>query len=233
MKKLFIVISLMSLLYGCNTMKEARDIRESPMPERYYYGQEPPSNKQNTDGSLWRNTASLYEDRKARRVNDLLTVVINEQSAASKKATTNSSRTATQDDSIGDMLGIPTTASLEIARKYMHFTPSVKGSAKSNFSGKGDTTREGKLTATITAKVVEVLPNGNLIIESRKEILANNEKEILVFRGIVNPDNISSNNTIQSQYVADAQIYLVGDGVLSDKQSQGWFTRLIDSVWPF
>ncbi|MCX8070289.1 MAG: flagellar basal body L-ring protein FlgH [Thermodesulfovibrionales bacterium] len=232
MKKIFILIIFVYALYGCNTMREARDIKEAPMPDRYYYENEP-SPKKASDGSLWRNTASLYEDRKARRVNDLLTVVINEQSAASKKATTNSSRTATQDDSIGDMLGIPTTASLEIARKYMHFTPSVKGSAKSNFSGKGDTTREGKLTATITAKVIEVLPNGNLVIESRKEILANNEKEILVFRGIVNPDNISSNNTIQSQYVADAQIYLVGDGVLSDKQSQGWFTRLIDSVWPF
>ncbi|MFQ3574768.1 MAG: flagellar basal body L-ring protein FlgH, partial [Thermodesulfovibrionales bacterium] len=111
--------------------------------------------------------------------------------------------------------------------------PSVNGSAKSNFAGKGDTTREGRLNATITAKVMEVLPNGNLVIESRKEILANNEKEILVFRGIVNPDNISANNTVQSQYVADAQIYLVGDGVLSDKQSQGWFTRFIDSIWPF
>lgn len=231
--KIFIVFLVLTTLYGCNTLREAKDIREAPMPDRYYDSQDSGKRVRHSEGSLWRDTASFYEDRKARRVNDLVTIIISEQSAASKKATTNASKTATQDDSVSDMLGLPTTASLQIAKKYMHFSPSVKGSAKSNFAGKGDTTREGKLTATITAKVMEVLPNGNLVIESRKEILANNEKEILVFRGIINPDNISSNNTVQSQYVADAQIYLVGDGVLSDKQSQGWFTRFIDSIWPF
>lgn len=231
--KILVLIMLFTTLYGCNTLKEAREIREAPMPDRYYDVQDTGRKIKQSEGSLWRDTASLYEDRKARRVNDLVTIIINEQSAASKKASTNSSKTSTHNDTVSDMLGLPTTASLEVAKKYMHFTPSVNGSAKSNFAGKGDTTREGRLNATITAKVMEVLPNGNLVIESRKEILANNEKEILVFRGIVNPDNISANNTVQSQYVADAQIYLVGDGVLSDKQSQGWFTRFIDSIWPF
>jgi flagellar L-ring protein precursor FlgH len=113
------------------------------------------------------------------------------------------------------------------------FSPSVKGNGKSDFAGKGDTTREGKLTATITAKVIEVLPNSNLVLESRKEILVNNEKEILVFKGIVRPDDISPNNTVSSQYVADAQIYLIGDGVLDDKQSPGWLARFLDKIWPF
>jgi len=81
--------------------------------------------------------------------------------------------------------------------------------------------------------VVEVLPNSNLVLESRKEVVVNNEKEILVLRGIVRPDDIAPNNTISSQYVADAQIYLVGDGVLDDKQSQGWLVRFLDKVWPF
>lgn len=235
MKVLSLMITLLVALfnYGCNTLKEAKDIREAPMPERYFEVYDRSPKFKPSEGSLWADGASLYEDRKARRVNDLITVIISERSAASKKATTNSSKTASQNDSITDMLGLPTTASIEIGRKYMHFAPSVRGSANSKFSGSGDTSREGTLTATITAKVMEVLPNGNLVIESRKEILTNNEKEILVFRGIVNPDNISANNTIQSQYVADAQIYLVGDGVLSDKQSQGWFTRFIDSIWPF
>ncbi len=234
MRAALIVIMVMLLSsYGCNTMREARDIREAPMPERYFDSNDKSSYSRGGEGSLWRNTASLYEDRKARRINDLLTIIISEQSAASKSAKTNSSKSASQNDSVSDMLGLPTTASLEIGRKFMHFAPSVRGSANSKFAGSGDTSRTGRLTATITAKVMEVLPNGNLVIESRKEILANNEKEILVFRGIVNPDNITASNTVQSQYVADAQIYLVGDGVLSDKQSQGWFTRFIDSIWPF
>ena len=113
------------------------------------------------------------------------------------------------------------------------FTPSASGSSKSKFAGKGDTSRKGNITATITAKVIEVLPNSNMVVESRKEVVVNNEKQIVVLRGIVRPDDISTSNTIASTFVADAQIYLVGDGVLADKQSQGWLVRALDSVWPF
>ena len=77
------------------------------------------------------------------------------------------------------------------------------------------------------------MPNSNMVVESRKEVIVNNEKQIVVLRGIVRPDDISTTNTIISAYVADAQIYLVGDGVLADKQSQGWLVRALDSVWPF
>lgn len=111
--------------------------------------------------------------------------------------------------------------------------PDCKGSAASTFKGAGDTARQGTLQGTITAKIIEVLPNSNMVLESRKEIVANNEKEILVLRGIVRPDDILPNNTISSRLVADAQIYLVGDGVLDDKQSQGWLVRIMDKVWPF
>jgi flagellar L-ring protein precursor FlgH len=72
-----------------------------------------------------------------------------------------------------------------------------------------------------------------MVVESRKEVVVNNEKQIVVLRGIVRPDDISTSNTIISTYIADAQIYLVGDGVLADKQSQGWLVRALDSVWPF
>ncbi len=71
------------------------------------------------------------------------------------------------------------------------------------------------------------------IVHAQKVDLVNNEKEILVFRGLIRPDNISPNNTILSQYVADAQIYLVGNGVLDDKQSPGWLVRFLDKAWPF
>jgi flagellar L-ring protein precursor FlgH len=72
-----------------------------------------------------------------------------------------------------------------------------------------------------------------MVIESRKEVIVNNDKQIIVIRGIVRPDDISTANTVISANVGDAQIYLVGDGVLDDKQSQGWLVRALDSVWPF
>ncbi len=87
--------------------------------------------------------------------------------------------------------------------------------------------------ATITARVVDVLPNGNFIIESRKDITVNREKQLLLLRGVIRPDDIAGDNTILSSYVANAEMIYTGDGVVSDKQGQGWLVQLLDWVWPF
>ncbi|MCL4458266.1 MAG: flagellar basal body L-ring protein FlgH [Nitrospirae bacterium] len=234
-----VYVSLFTFLFGCASgLQEARDIKEAPMPPRYI--ETKGKDVYSTEGSLWHNSASLFEDRKAKRVNDLVTVLINERSAASKKASTTADRDSSGNYDMTKFFGMNTDFGLQklplgngFYKGTNVFSPSAKGIGKSEFEGKGDTTREGRLTATITAKIVEVLPNSNLVIESRKEILVNNEKEILVFSGIIRPDDVSPTNTVLSQYVADAQIYLVGDGVLDDKQSPGWLVRFLDKVWPF
>lgn len=243
MGKICLSVGISFMFLGCAGLKEAREIKDAPMPPKYV---EPKETKERyaSEGSLWRDSASLFEDRKAKRVNDLVTIIISETSTASKKATTSANRDSSGTYALDNIFG-STLANLELEKKLHQklgvpdiwhgrpFAPSAKGSAKSDFKGKGDTTREGKLSGTITAKVVEVLPNTNMVLESRKEIVVNNEKEILVFRGMVRPDDVSPSNTVQSQYVADAQIYLVGDGVLDDKQSSGWLVRFLDKIWPF
>jgi flagellar L-ring protein precursor FlgH len=207
------------------------------MPPKYYATRE--SETVSPDGSLWKDAASLYEDRKARRVNDLLTILIAENVSATNTASTNDSRDSSASYAVADLFGANTDFGIQglplLKKLYpaTKFTPTASGSSKSSFAGKGDTSRKGTITATITAKVVEVMPNSNMVVESRKEVIVNNEKQIVVLRGIVRPDDISTTNTIISTYVADAQIYLVGDGVLADKQSQGWLVRALDSVWPF
>ncbi|MBN2654471.1 MAG: flagellar basal body L-ring protein FlgH [Nitrospirae bacterium] len=227
-------------LTGCSGLKDSRDIKDAPMPPKYVETKKPETAA--TEGSLWKaSTASFYEDRKAKRVNDLVTIIINESSTASKKASTNSSRSSDADYGLSNIFGMSTDFGIQkmpfVNGLYKGpngiFTPSASGNASSDFAGTGDTTRQGRLSGTITAKIIEVLPNQNMVLESRKEVVVNNEKEILVLRGIIRPDDITTNNTILSQYVADAQIYLVGDGVLDDKQSQGWLVRLLDKVWPF
>lgn len=237
---LIIAVFAMTAITGCaNGLREAKEIKEGPMPQRYV-STKAAKEPEPSDGSLWRDNASFFEDRKARRVNDLVTIVINESTSASKKATTSAKSDSKASYGIDDIFGMSTDWYLHryplIKGLYKGgdtFSPSAKGSSNSDFSGSGDTTRQGKLTGTITAKVVDVLPNGNMVLESRKEVVVNNEKEILVLRGIIRPDDISYNNTIGSQYVADAQIYMVGDGVLDDKQSQGWLVRFLDKAWPF
>jgi flagellar L-ring protein FlgH len=188
-----------------------------------------------TSGSLWQDSAGLYEDRKARGINDLVTINIIENSAASKKADTATSRASNVDMSIESFLGNALSYNLDniFGQGTGSIYPKFKAQAKNDFAGTGNTTSQGSLVATITARVVDVLPNGNFIIESRKEITVNREKQLLLLRGVIRPDDIGADNTILSSYVANAEMIYTGDGVVSDKQSPGWMIRLLDWVWPF
>ena len=109
----------------------------------------------------------------------------------------------------------------------------VKSELNSDFDGSGTTQRSGDLTAFITTKVIEVLPNGNLKIEGTREVKVNNEKQLIILSGIIRPRDISPGNIILSTYVADAKIEYSGSGVIHDRQRPGWMTRIIDIVWPF
>jgi flagellar L-ring protein precursor FlgH len=190
-----------------------------------------PAAPQSSANSLWRDTASLYEDNKARRLNDLVTINVLENMTGSGAANTNAARTSSIGAGVTDLFGMPLSASVNKGR-YM-LTPSVTAAFADDFKGKGATNRTGNLVGTITAKVVEVMPNGNLLLESRKEITINNEKQILILRGMVRPDDIGTDNTILSSRVADAEVFFVGDGVLQEKQRPGWLGRIVGAVWPF
>jgi flagellar L-ring protein FlgH len=191
-----------------------------------------------TSGAIWRDSAGLFEDRKARGLNDLVTINILESSSASKRANTSTGRQSTMEANIANMLGGSLTYDLEsIFGKGSGLAgtlaPKVSASTQNNFSGLGSTDRQGSLIATITARVVDVLPNGNLLIESRKDITVNREKQVLLLRGVIRPEDIATDNTILSNYVANAEMIYTGDGVVSDKQGQGWLVRFFDWVWPF
>ncbi|MBI5408119.1 MAG: flagellar basal body L-ring protein FlgH [Nitrospirae bacterium] len=223
------------LLYGCATPSA----NLPPPPLKYVQPVDEKIIRQSAN-SLWSDSANIFEDTKARRLNDLVTIKIEESLIGSGKADTQTSRDSSLDFALTNLFGMNNDFNLQNAFLLRDlfkgdnvFEPSVKSASKSEFKGKGDTNREGKLVATITAKVVEVIPNGNLLLEARKELTINDEKQILVLSGIVKPDDIDSSNTVSSSKIADAQIYYVGDGVLQDKQSPGWFVRVLDKVWPF
>lgn len=202
-----------------------------PPPPKYVSHEEKATSSVN---SLWQDIGSLYEDVKARRVNDLVTIRVVENITGSGKADTNTDRKSSLDAKVDNFFGAP----LDLGAGNLYgrghtFDPRVKGSAESVFEGSGQTTREGRLRGMITAKVVEVMPNGNLILESRKEITINREKQIFILRGMVRPDDIAKDNTVISSRVSDAEVYLVGDGVIQDKQGPNWLVRFIDKAWPF
>lgn len=216
------------LLAGCATTPSL------PPPPPKYVPQKDTSAEGRTSNSLWRDSSGLLEDFRARRVNDLLTINVLESISGSGAADTATARSSSLDASVTAFFGMPLNLGKEnMWGKGNTFSPTVSGQMTDDFSGNGTTNRTGTIVGTITARVVEVMPNDTLSVESRKDITINNEKQTLVLKGSVRPEDISVTNTILSTKVADAEIFLVGNGVLQDKQKPGWLVRIIDNVWPF
>lgn len=179
------------------------------------------------NGSLWREDVriiSLYETPKARDVGNILTVRIVESSSAKNSATTTTGRNS----SIS--AGIDQFFTLE---EYITPYTRVSGSLESDFEGNGSTDRSGRLMATITVRVVAVLPDGNLKIAGSREVAVNNEKQIIALTGFVRPEDIDHTNTILSTDISDARIAYSGIGIVNDRQRPGWMMRTLDAIWPF
>lgn len=184
------------------------------------------------EGSLWTHTGSamLFVDMRAREVGDLVTVRISESPTGSLSAKTETSRDSSIEAGIPNLLGIMerygASHSVDIDNMF-------KANFKPSFTGEGSNERNGSLDAYITARVVQVFPNRNLRILGRQEIKVNSETQYITVSGIVRPEDIDTNNEVQSCYIADARIDYSGRGVIADKQEPGWLMRVVDNLWPF
>jgi flagellar L-ring protein precursor FlgH len=167
----------------------------------------------------------------ARRVGDLITVIIDESASTSLGAQTDDSRDSSTGFGVTAMLGLE--ASITKANPNMGGGINIGGSSSSSHSGQGTTTRNGTLSATLTCQVQEVLPNGNLRIRGTKEVRVNRETQYLTLEGVVRPRDILLDNTVRSNVIADARVEYTGAGVIASQQGQGWGTAVLNSVWPF
>jgi flagellar L-ring protein precursor FlgH len=203
-----------------------------PPPDPYVYEEAEPQKP--SDGSLWIDGPGLFEDRKARRLNDIVTIEIFEKTSGSGEADTSTKKETTYKAGIEQLFG---SSEGKFFGNLIDNSPvkpvAIDTNYKKNFEGKGKTTQNGQFTGKITAKVIAVQPNGNLMIDSRKEITINNEKQIIVLQGIIRTDDISADNTIPSYKVADAKLYYVGHGIVTEQQSSGLIGRIFDRLWPF
>ena len=214
-----IILPLLTLfLFGCAV--EKTDIKtagfEEPVPK-------PAADYSN--GSIWQSSSvNLTEDLKARRRGDIITIVISETASASKAANTGTSRSSSVNAGVNNLLGLQGFADLKKL---------LDASYESSFKGSGSTSRQENLNATITARVVDVLANGNLMIEGRRNIKVNEEDQVIVLEGIVRSRDIAPDNTINSIFVADARISYSGRGIISDQQSPGWLMNIFNKISPF
>ena len=160
---------------------------------------------------------SMFADRVARHVGDVLTIQIIENTTATAVAGTN-----TKEEYDAGLQGSGTGG--------LDFIPlfSAGGSSKSEHKGDGRTVRQGRLTGVISARVVEVFPNGNLRVEGQKTLIINGERQLTVLSGVVRPEDISPGNVIRSDLIADAEITFKGKGVLANTERPGFFARIFD-----
>lgn len=188
-----------------------------------------------SNAGLWKEISSraLFQDLRAYRVGDLVTINIVETSKASKKADTKTARQSSIDMGITNALGWESKLQNLGAGSGFDNTAMFKASAKNSHDGSGSTTRDESMTAYLTARVVKVMPNGNLFIKGTRQVKVNHETQFITLSGVIRHEDISPDNTILSSYIADAKIDYTGSGPISDKQRAGWLTRALDTVWPF
>jgi len=204
-------------------------------PERVAlaYNADPRIAEPGSSGSLWRSgPTSLFGDRRARARGDILTVVIEIDEEAEIKNRTDRTRDASEGLSIPDFFGLPSLAD-DVLPGENTLSPAIDASSSSSSSGDGNIKREDKVTLQVAATVLDLLPNGHMVIAGSQEVRVNHELRDLQVAGIIRPEDISRRNTITYEKIADARIVYGGRGVISDVQQPRYGQKLLDAVLPY
>src|SRR6202049_3882864 len=208
---------------------------ENPTPQPGYKPVQMPMPKPETvsynANSLWRNgSRAFFKDQRAARIGDLLTVTVNITDKANIANETQRSRTAKDDSGITDFVGSKTLGVQ--AQKILPGRILTADSTPSS-AGKGSVTRQEALQTSVAAVVTQVLPNGNIVVEGKQEIRVNFEIRELIVAGIVRPEDIQSDNTIDSSKIAQARIAYGGRGQITDVQQPRYGQQVMDVLLPF
>ncbi len=182
--------------------------------------------------SLWNQGLSrnICGDKKAQFVGDILTILIQENNGATRQNNTTTSKKASLNAAIASILYSPTASGLLTKKGAL---PAINYTSDAEFNGGGSINNAETITAQVSVKVVDVLPNGNMVVEGQLHTAFSGEKQDAVVRGTVRPDDVMANNTLYSYNIADATIQFMSKGTITDAQRKGWFTRVWDKVSPF
>lgn len=222
----------MAVLSGCQS---------TPTRDPAYAAMRPAvvARKPVSNGAIYQSgeEVRLFEDNKARRVGDLLTVVLSETTNASKSANTTiakeSSTGITNPTILGSALQFNAPGIIPLASNRANNLGFNLGS-ENEFSGEGSSTQSNSLRGSISVTVAEVLPNGNLFVRGEKVLELNQGHEFIRISGIVRPSDVSSSNTVRSTQIADAQIAYSGKGAVAEANVVGWLARFfISALSPF
>ena len=180
--------------------------------------------------SLWRNgSRAFFKDQRAHQVGDILTVIVNLNDKAVIANETQRSRKNEEDSGIDALFGAKKYPLMNTAVGTRIFT----GDSNSSSDGKGSVNRSEALVTSVAGVVTQVLPNGNLVVEGKQEVRVNFEVRELIVAGIVRPEDIQSDNTIDSSKIAEARIAYGGRGQITDVQQPRYGQQALDILLPF
>jgi len=175
---------------------------------------------------------NLYSDQVARRTGDLITILVKETTQVTENQKTETSR----ENSLGASVNmIPNSAAVkaQTGNGTEGRLPAFELGSKKEFEGEGKYTARGEVRATITGRVLDVLDNGNLVIEGRRTVRVNADAKTIIVTGIIRGADIRSDNTVLSEKLHGFQVAIEGEGPMSRAQQEGWLARVFDAVWPW
>jgi len=225
-------IAALLMSTGCATLQPPPDDYRPSMPAAYVSSA--PEN-----GSIYSaaHDVRLFEDVRARHIGDVITVILSENTSASKSAKTTADKNQETTVASPTVFGatptfnVPGIIPLDSNRNN---TLEMGLSAERAFDGEADSSQSNSLNGAITVTISDVLPNGNLVVRGEKWLTLNQGEEFIRISGIVRPQDISADNTILSTQIGDAHIAYSGKGFLHEANSMGWFARFLNSdIWPF
>ncbi|HZV54041.1 MAG TPA: flagellar basal body L-ring protein FlgH [Rhodocyclaceae bacterium] len=221
MKKVLAKLIAVMALAGCVTTTPSTAVHQ-PMTVR----PEAQVARAPVNGAIFNVATSrpLFEDHRARFVGDTLTINIVEKTQASKISENKTERTQSVDASVPTVVGLPFKGLQGLG---------LTANDSNKFDGKGQNTSSNDFTSTITVTVIEVYPNGNLLVSGEKQMGLKEGEEFIRFSGVVNPNTITGVNTVQSTQVADARIEFKANGFIDSAQVMGWLSRFFLTVLPF
>jgi len=229
------VVAVVMVMGGCASKKMDPEIAFTPPS----YVEEIPSREvedvQNLGSIYGQGDNPLFADRKAMKVNDILTITIAENITSSSSG----SKTLTKNDVAN--YGGGTFAYAGNSNLGKNITQQLnngvglgfKTNTSSNFTGTGTSDRTEAFSTRITARIVKILRNGNYFITGRREMLLNGEKQIIQINGVIRPEDIDQNNQISSTKIADAKILYRTEGDIGSTNERGWVAKALSRVWPF
>lgn len=243
--KTCLLICSVSALPACSTVDKLSKVGEAPEVTQIVNPQIQPDYKpvsmpmpvlqadQKTMNSLWSaQKTTFFEDNRARRVGDILTVLIDIEDEASINNKTDHSRASSEDAGLGSLLGIEQSLHA-VLPEAVDNTNLVNGAANSSYEGEGTTEREEEIQLKLAAVILQELPNGNLVIQGNQEVRVNYEKRVLQLAGIIRRSDINTDNTISYDKIAEARITYGGEGHITNVQQPRYGQQVYDVLFPF